>query len=417
MIVSACPSVINVDKATVMNNIVQELGWDSGDEDDREISEMMEEDPLLLENAELLSNYEYPEVESASSLVSSPQHSQLNQIEFVNFPNKVKIPEFCLNNQDTDDDNTNDSGYFQEKTNLPQNLINPAVQPLNRSLIEYEIDEERDYCESCLGQTICQKFTFTTTQQNRKKLIFHDYAYVVRCQSKTSKTWECETRKSESYTTVTLNILHSSTYRLLSDGGCPVILRTNLEDTAIIAMPNGKHRDNEDCDRKVVGDVIQAMKDRAKESAIVNFHKIFTDITVGLDARVLAKLPNKIALKEVGRRSYYEKFKFPPEPVSLDFEFDEEFFRLRPNLIRISDILRDESESVIRRIEIITSEVNARNSVNSANMWMEDATFLASPVLFYQLFIIHANALGTKMTRPCFFAFATGELGERILII
>lgn len=76
-------------------------------------------------------------------------------------------------------------------------------------------------------------------------------------------------------------------------------------------MPNGAHTDFPDEDLKIVGDKKQEMKDGARSTGVVNYQKLHLDLTLELDTRVLAKLPDKENMKNIGRRAHHAKFKLP----------------------------------------------------------------------------------------------------------
>ncbi|CAD6191850.1 unnamed protein product [Caenorhabditis auriculariae] len=129
-----------------------------------------------------------------------------------------------------------------------------------------------------------------------------------------------------------------------------------------------------------------------------------------IPASVQAMLPSKASLRRNVQRARKTNHSFPAEPQSLlEIEIPEEFQHIMCRDINGGPDTKSDFVFVDtgvaagdNRILGFSSE-SLLDCLRGSQHWMMDGTFQASPKVFYQLFVVHAQWSETNTSVPCFF--------------
>lgn len=120
-----------------------------------------------------------------------------------------------------------------------------------------------------------------------------------------------------------------------------------------------------------------------------------------------ANLPSKKALTQrIQRTRIKNNEKLPPEPLSLNFEYDRIFCSLDNEFIVLADWYDHSSQE---RVSIF-STARMFNFICDSEIWLADGTFQTCPKLFYQMLIIHGNLAEDRyVSYPMIFILMSGK--------
>ncbi|CAD6200229.1 unnamed protein product [Caenorhabditis auriculariae] len=129
-----------------------------------------------------------------------------------------------------------------------------------------------------------------------------------------------------------------------------------------------------------------------------------------IPAPVQAMLPSKASLRRNVQRARKASHSLPAEPQNLlEIEIPEEFQHIMCRDInggpdtKSGFVFVDTGVAAGDNRILGFSSESLLDCLRGSRHWLMDGTFQASPKIFYQLFVVHAQWSGTHTSVPCFF--------------
>ena len=143
-----------------------------------------------------------------------------------------------------------------------------------------------------------------------------------------------------------------------------------------------KHNHPPEASKLPVIKICNAIKDIAKRTNDTPA-QIIQNTTAGCSQETRANLPSRDALRQKAKRA--RRGELPSEPTSLeDFELPDEYSKTISGH-QFSSLIEHEEDRII----IFTTSENIRH-LSEAQYWIMDGTFKTAPIIFKQLYTIHA---------------------------
>ncbi|KAL4107919.1 hypothetical protein QTP88_018188 [Uroleucon formosanum] len=174
---------------------------------------------------------------------------------------------------------------------------------------------------------------------------------------------------------------------------CPARVHTSLDNLEIIKLPTKEHTHNSESIEIEAEIVVTKMKRRAIETTETT-STIINECVNGLTQSAKGILQNNEALRKMIRRKRNEVNSAPAAPIDLKtLQLPEIYKTYSPNDEINEQFLLADSGQESDRV-LIFGRLSGLKILKNSRTWYCDGTFRIAPLLFSQVYVILAEALG-----------------------